>query len=143
MRDFLEIGGLIALSSVKYVVVALGLLASSSRFWIFDFLILGLGGSLGVICFTFFGSFVSKYLERFAFLKVKFKNLRRLVHIKKIYGIIGLAFLTPLVVGIPLGSILSNFFETEKKIIIKIQIASVWMWSFILFGTKGLIQYLA
>lgn len=142
MSEFFEIGGWILLSSVKYIVAILTLLAKSSRLWLWDMLIVAAGGSLGVFVFTFLGSVISKFLERFSIFKIKYKNLRRFVIIKKGYGLIGIAFLTPLIIGVPLGCIIASLFEPNKAIVIRLQLASVIFWSVLLFSVKGLIQFM-
>lgn len=142
MSEFFEIGGWILLSSVKYIVAILTLLAKSSRLWFWDMLIVAVGGSLGVFVFTFLGSVISKFFERFSIFKIKYKNRRRFVYIKKGYGLIGIAFLTPLIIGIPLGCIIASLFEPNKTIVIRLQLASVIFWSVLLFSVKGLIQFL-
>ena len=141
MLDFFEIGGWILLSSVKYIFAILTLLAKSDRRWFWDMLIVVIGGSLGVVVFTFLGSVISKYFGQFNFFKIKFKNLRRFVIIKKGYGLIGIAFLTPLIFGIPLGCIVASLFEPNKNVVLRLQLTSVVLWSLLLFGVKGIIQF--
>ncbi len=142
MSDFFEIAGWILLSSVKYIIAILTLLAKSPRLWFLDMLIVAIGGSLGVIVFTFLGAVISKFLGQYDFFKIKFKNLRRFILIKNGYGLIGIAFLSPLILGIPLGSIISTLFEPDKAKVLRLQLTSVIFWSVLLFGVKGLIQYL-
>ena len=142
MSEFLEIAGWVLLSAVKYIVVIIALLAKSDRHWLYDFLIVAGGGSLGVVVFTYLGSAISKYFGKFAFFKVKFKNLRRIITIKKGYGLIGLSFLSPLVLGIPLGTIICTFVEPDKFKVLKLQLTSVCLWSIALLGTKAIIQLL-
>ncbi len=142
MTDFLEIAGWILLSSVKYIVVIIALLAHSSRFWLYDMLIVSVGGSIGVSVFTFLGSLISKFFERYSFFKVSYKNLRRVVLVKKGYGLIGLVFLTPLILGVPFGCIITTLFEPDKMKVFRMQLISVILWSVFLFGCKGLIQFL-
>ena len=140
MSEFFEIAGWVLLSSVKYIISILTLLVKSPRVWFYDLLIVAAGGSLGVLVFTFLGSAISKYLGRFNFFKIKFKNLRRFVIIKNGYGLIGIAFLSPLVFGIPLGCIISSLFEPDKTKVLRLQLTSVVLWSVLLFGVKGLIR---
>ncbi len=142
MSDFFEIAGWIFLSSVKYIVVIIALLANSSRFWLYDLLIVAVGGSIGVAVFTFLGSLISKFFERFSFFRVSYKNLRRVVLVKNGYGLIGLVFLTPLILGVPFGCIITTLFEPDKKKIFKMQLTSVILWSIFLFGVKGIIQFM-
>ena len=136
MTEVFEIAGWMLLSSVKYIVAILTLLAKSPRFWFYDMIIVLSGGVLVVIVFKFLGAAISKYLERFKAFKIKYKNLRRFVLIKNGYGIIGLAFLTPLILGIPLGCIITTIFEPDKAKVLRLQLISLILWSAVLFGTK-------
>jgi hypothetical protein len=104
-------------------------------------LIVAAGGAMGVAVFTYLGAAISKYLERFPVFKIKYKNLRRFVLIKNGYGIIGLAFLTPLILGVPLGCIITTIFEPNKAKVLRLQLVSVTLWSALLFGIKGAIQF--
>jgi hypothetical protein len=141
MSEVFEIAGWMLLSSVKYIVAILTLLAKSPRFWFYDMLIVAAGGAMGVVIFTYLGAAISKYLERFPVFKIKYKNLRRFVLIKNGYGIIGLAFLTPLILGVPLGCIITTIFEPNKAKVLRLQLVSVTLWSALLFGIKGAIQF--
>ncbi len=141
MGNFLETAVWILISSVKYILVIITFLSQSSRFWLTDMIIVFVGGSLGVVVFTFFGTLISKFFKKFNLFKIRYKNLKRFISIKQGYGLIGIAFLTPLILGIPLGSILASLFESNKKRVIRLQLTSVAIWSIFLFGIKGLIQY--
>ena len=52
MSEVFEIAGWMLLSSVKYIVAILTLLAKSPRFWFYDMLIVAAGGAMGVAVFT-------------------------------------------------------------------------------------------
>jgi len=105
-------------------------------------LIVAFGGCIGVTVFTFLGAIISQYFGKFNIFKVSFKNLKRLAIIKKGYGIIGLAFLTPLIIGVPLGCIITTMFEPNKYKVLKLQLTSVILWSVLLFSIKGIIQFI-
>jgi hypothetical protein len=138
MSEVLKILLMVLLSSVKYVLAVVPLLASSSRAWYLDMSIVMIGGCLGVFVFTYLGVIISKYLERFHFFRIKYKSLKRFIRIKNSYGLIGIAFLSPVLISIPVGCIISASFEHDKKRIIRLQILSVIFWSIFLFGLKGL-----
>lgn len=140
MNNLLEILGWVLLSSVKFVLAIIPLLASSPRVWFYDIFIVAAGGCLGVFVFTFLGSVISHYLSRFHFFKIKYKNLKRFIRIKNGYGLIGIAFLTPLVISIPVGCILSAAIERDKWRVIRLQVSSVCLWSIFLFGIKGIFK---
>jgi hypothetical protein len=60
MSEVFEIAGWMLLSSVKYIVAILTLLAKSPRFWFYDMLIVAAGGAMGVAVFTYLGAAISK-----------------------------------------------------------------------------------
>lgn len=138
MHEFVQIGLWILLSSVKYLFAVLPLLASSARAWYVDMLIVSIGGTLGVIVFTYLGAFISSYLSKYHFFKIKYPRLKWITKIKNSYGLIGLALISPVTISIPVGCILSAAFEHDKMKIMRLQILSVLLWSIVLFGLKGL-----
>lgn len=138
MPEILKIILIGLLASVKYAIVVFPLLASSSREWYLDMCIVMVGGSCGVFLFTYLGVIISKYFEKFHFFRIKFKNLRKFIRIKNSYGLIGIAFLSPVLISIPVGCIVSASFEHNKNRIIRLQLLSVVFWSVLLFGLKGL-----
>jgi hypothetical protein len=138
MNDILEVILLGLLSAVKYLFAAGGLLIKSPRAWYWDMLIVATGGSAGVFFFTYLGAFLSKRLEKYHLFRIKYKTLRKLARIMNSYGLIGIAFISPLTISIPVGCIVSVSFEHDKKRIIRLQIASVIFWSVLLFGLKGI-----
>ncbi len=131
----------VLLSAVKYIVVIIAFLSQTSRSWFSDLIIVFVGGSMGVVVFTLFGTLISKFFEKYKFFRLRFKNIRRYIKIKQGYGLAGIAFLTPLFLGIPFGSILSSLFESNKKRVLRLQLTSLAFWSILLFGLKGLIQW--
>lgn len=138
MSEIIKILLMVLLSSVKYVLAVVPLLTNSTRAWYLDMLIVIAGGSIGVFVFTYLGVVISKYLERFHFFRIKYKSLRKFIHIKNSYGLIGIAFLSPVLISIPVGCIISASFEHDKKKVIRLQLLSVLFWSLLLFGLKGL-----
>jgi hypothetical protein len=138
MNEFFEIAIWFLLSGVKYLFAVLPLLANSQREWYWDMLIVSSGGTLGVFVFTFLGAVLSKYLSQFNLFKFKYKKLRGFVKMKNSYGLIGIAILSPVIISIPVGCIISASFEHDKGKIIRYQMFSVLAWSILLFGIKGL-----
>ena len=101
------------------------------------FLITCLGGVLSVLFFAQFRKVILKFYYRFFPYKPKvpkkqgFKNVLAFKTAKK-YGLFGIAFLTPIVFSIPLGTFLALHFFPNKKKTLPILIASVLCWSFVL-----------
>jgi hypothetical protein len=138
MADFLGILSWFLISTVKFVVSVGALLSFSSRPWYFDMLIVMSGGITGVIVFTYLGAIISKKLSKYHFFKIKYKTIRKLIKLKNGYGLMGIAFITPVVISIPVGCIFSASIEHNKLRVIRIQAMSVIIWSAVLFGLKGL-----
>ena len=100
--------------------------------WLFVLLTL-LGGIIGVIIFTQIGYDLEKWMVKTfpkRFKRFSFKN-RMLVKLRRKWGIWGIAFLTPILLGIPVGVLLSLTLTTDKRLIIKPMIVSLIGWSLI------------
>ncbi len=57
---------------------------------------------------------------------------RKFVRLWRKYGLIGVAFLTPVIISIPIGTILVNAFEDNKKKIFIYMFFSILFWSVLL-----------
>lgn len=100
--------------------------------WLFVLLTL-LGGIFGVIIFTQIGYDLEKWMVKTfpkRFKKFSFKN-RMLVKLRRKWGIWGIAFLTPILLGIPVGVLLSLTLTTDKRLIIKPMVVSLLGWSLV------------
>ncbi len=140
MEDFWDIIVWFLVASVKFVIAVTKLLVISSRAWYWDMLIVMAGGTFGVLVFTFLGAAISKKLEKYNFFKMKRSKLRKLIKIKNGYGLIGIAFITPVIISIPVGCIISSAFENDRNRVLRLQISSVLIWSLVLFVAKGLLK---
>jgi len=61
--------------------------------------------------------------------KIFTKRSRRFVKLWKRYGLIGIAFLTPVLISIPIGTVIANAFEENKKKIFLYMFFSIVFWS--------------
>ena len=121
-------------SSVKYALGAgialyanIGLLPSIS-------LTVG-GGMLGIICFTYFGSKVRKFINNHTphnKLRIN-KKTRMMVRVKNSFGLPGIAFLTPVLLSIPVGVLMATALTSNKQRIFSTMFISLLFWSSILF----------
>lgn len=92
-----------------------------------------IGGILGIIIFTQIGYDLEKWLvKRFPrwFKRFTLKN-RVLVKLRRNWGIWGISFLTPILLGIPVGVALCLTLTTDKRKIIKPMILSLVVWTLI------------
>ncbi len=130
--EALKVISLMLLASIKMLVSVPAVLLSGYAPFV-NFLILFSGGSLGVLVFYFFGgSLVQLIAHRF-----KSKDKKRIfswssrltVKVKRSWGIIGIAFITPMMISIPIGSIIAyNYFRDDRKTLPALFI-SVAFWS--------------
>jgi membrane protein YqaA with SNARE-associated domain len=100
--------------------------------WILLLLTL-LGGILGIIIFTQIGYDLEKWLvKKFPkwFKRFTLKN-RILVRLRRRWGIWGISFLTPVLLGIPVGVALCLTLTTDKRKIIRPMILSLIVWTLI------------
>lgn len=92
-----------------------------------------IGGILGVYIFTQLGRDIEKLLvKRFPkwFKKFSRKN-RILAKLRRKWGIWGISFLTPIILGIPIGVAVSLTLTTNKWSIIKPMSFSILFWTFL------------
>ena len=132
----LEVISVFFMSFVKFFLAIPLAFTFDFTFWQ-TFLITCLGGVLSVLFFAQFRKVILKFYYRFFAYKPKvpkkqgFKNVLAFKTAKK-YGLFGIAFLTPIVFSIPLGTFLALHFFPNKKKTLPILIASVLGWSFVL-----------
>jgi len=109
------------------------LIASTvAQSWILLLLTL-LGGILGIIIFTQIGYDLEKWIvKKFPkwFKRFTLKN-RILVGLRRRWGILGISFLTPVLLGIPVGVALCLTLTTDKRKIIRPMILSLIVWTLV------------
>lgn len=64
--------------------------------------------------------------------KVFTPQSRKFVRIWRKYGLVGVAFLTPVILSIPIGTVIANAFEDNKKKIFVYMFFSILFWSLLL-----------
>ena len=106
--------------------------ATVAQSW-FLLLLTMIGGIIGIIIFTQIGWDLEKWLvKKFPkwFKRFTLKN-RILVKLRRNWGIWGISFLTPILLGIPVGVALCLTLTTDKRKIIKPMIFSLVVWTLI------------
>jgi len=120
----------IILSMLKYQFCLITATVATS--WLLLLLTM-IGGILGIIIFTQIGYDLEKWLvKRFPrwFKRFTLKN-RVLVKLRRNWGIWGISFLTPILLGIPVGVALCLTLTTDKRKIIRPMILSLVVWTLI------------
>lgn len=138
MEKFLQIVLVLILSSTKFLTAPITALNIG-----FGYLqTLGLtmfGGIFGVVFFYFLSSGIMMLMAKLSSLfsadrtppkkrMFTWKN-RMIVKVKRDYGLIGLAAITPTMLSIPVGTFLAARFFSDRRKVITYLIASVMVWS--------------
>lgn len=127
------------LSATKLLWAPGAAVASGLTFWE-TILITSTGGMAGIVFFYYFGHVVfvafdnwkakrrKKVVER----KVFTRKNRRVVKVKAKFGIIGLTFLTPCIISIPIGCVIAAKFYFDNRLTLPLLLIFTVVWSFIL-----------
>jgi hypothetical protein len=140
MATLLKYIGIILLASVKYLFAAIPLLMANTH-WFLGMLLCAIGGTIGVIVFTFLGEQITLFFQKKNLFISTFKRKRKFINLKNGYGLIGIALISPIGISIPLGCIISVAISNDRKKVMLYQLASVFFWSILLFGCKGLFNF--
>ncbi len=136
MTIFFKYLGIILLSSVKYLFAVVPLLVSNN-YWLESMVLCLIGGTLGVLVFTFLGEQITKFFQKRNWFVPTIKRKRNFINLKNGYGLIGIALISPIGISIPVGCIVSMAIANDKKKVLTYQLGAVVFWSVLLFGLKG------
>ncbi len=108
-------------------------------------IITSIGGVLGIFFFYYLSSFIL-WLHRRVFpnrnnktkkppsltkKKFTFRN-KLIIRLKSNFGLIGIAFFTPIILSIPLGSFLAHRYYLKNKLVLPLMLSGVFFWAFVL-----------
>lgn len=137
--EFLSVAGMSALKVIPGV--GLAMLYELTALEIF--LTLFVGGMIGIIGFSFFGTRIRQWqkrrrMKKNVVKKMKIKRARRIVKIWRKYGLVGVAFLTPPLISPPFGvAIAVAFGERMERILLYMGISmAFWAGVFALLGDQ-------
>ena len=134
MEQFFASLFIILTSTAKFSLVSFAVIASGLG--IQSALMNLAGGIIGVIVFTYLGSKISvwlvkkwpnKYGKRFS------KRTRMLVRVKRNFGLGGIAFLTPILLSIPVGVMFCLSITNNRRRILWNMIAACVFWGLVVF----------
>ena len=133
MEEFWEILGVMFVSSIKHLLGPPT--AYAAGFNMLEVILYTfIGGALGVFFFMFFASAIKEaylwYLKKRGKTPRKFtKTNRFIVRVKQRFGLYGLAFITPLIISIPVGSIIVATVYRNKLRSFTFLVVAVLFWS--------------
>ncbi len=90
---------------------------------------------IGIFAFTFFGNKTRKFINNHVShnrMKINRKT-RLMVRIKNSFGLPGIAFLTPILLSIPVGVLMATVLTSNKRKIFSSMFVSLLFWSALLF----------
>jgi len=95
-----------------------------------------IGGTIGIVIFTYLGDFIQAYFIK-KFPKLfgrKFTRTNRfLVSVKQKFGLGGIAAFTPIILSIPVGVLFALALTHDKKKIMFSMMVSMLFWATVLF----------
>jgi hypothetical protein len=139
-----QIASTIGLSAIKHTLGGLPMAAGFGFSYLEVVLFTSIGGILGVTVFLFLSEWLQNFIAR-KFPSKKPKKIfnrrnRMIVKVKKNFGLPGIAFITPALLSIPIGTIVASTIYNNHKKVFLYQTASVLVWS---FGGAALVQPIA
>ncbi|MBI3512005.1 MAG: hypothetical protein HY064_15205 [Bacteroidetes bacterium] len=124
-----------------------------------SFVITTLGGIIGIFVFYFAGANIAtwwkhtKAVIKSVFLRkpaavierkptrIFTRGRRFVVGIKMKFGLMGIAFVTPCVISIPIGTIVAAHFFRKRKPVLLYLLSSLLLWSLILNGLAQILHF--
>ena len=93
-----------------------------------------IGGVISIFIFSYLSGKIYKLIKLKKQKKAKKRSVKKALAIKtaRKYGLVGIAFLTPIFLSIPIGTYLALYFFPEKRKTIPVLITSVVAWSLVL-----------
>ena len=135
MSILLKILIVISLSGFKFL-IAIPLSAYQYDFNFIQTLIFSIvGGVIGIFLFSALSNKINKLFPKKNKVKrTKKRGIKEVITIKtaRKYGVYGIAAITPILLSIPIGTLIALRFFPEKKKTIPILMSSVVIWSLIL-----------
>ena len=95
-----------------------------------------IGGTIGIVIFTYLGDFIQSYfIKHFPnYFGRKFTRSNRfLVRVKQKFGLGGIAAFTPIILSIPVGVLFALALTNDKKKIMFSMMVSMLFWATVLF----------
>lgn len=137
--EFLRAISIFFLSATKLLWAPGTAVAAGLTFWETIFLT-STGGITGIIFFYYFGHIIftafdnwkAKRRKNVVVKKVFTRRRRMVVNVKSKFGIIGLTFLTPCILSIPIGCVIAAKFYYHNRLTLPLLLTFTVVWSFIL-----------
>lgn len=134
MTEFVEILIVVLTSSIKHTFAGIptGYLLKFN--YVEVMLYTALGGAMGILFFMYFAAGTKKlylyYLKRRGITPRKFTRMNRfIVRVKQRFGLIGIAFITPPLMSVPIGAVVAATIYKDKRKAFLFLLGGVVFWS--------------
>lgn len=135
--EFLSVAGTSTLKILPALAIAIGLKFSALEIFLSTFI----GGMIGVIIFSYFGTAIRNWRKNRMRKKIRkkpmnIKRARKMLRMWNKFGLPGIAILTPPMISPPIGAIIASAFGAEFKKTVLYMAISMAVWS-LLFALIG------
>lgn len=119
-------------STIKFLPAPFAAAGLGMSYWQ-AFLLVGIGGTLGVTLFFLLSKTIFGRKQKKPSTKKKFTKLNRwIIKVKHRFGLVGIALITPPLISIPVGTIIAVKFYRHRKDVLPMLWLAVWFWNVIL-----------
>jgi len=129
-------------ASTKFLFAVGFTFAADFSVWL-SLILLILGGMLGVLIFSYAGQLLDKLSQKLFPKKedkLKINKFRRfIVKFRRGYGLAGIAFLTPVILTVPVGTIVANKMVKDKKKLFTYMFIAFTFWAGLFCGLDHLL----
>jgi hypothetical protein len=157
LRYWLEIAEVGLIASVKFLLAPFDAERNHFNFWE-AFTITTTGGFIGILAFYFAGANINNWWRHLmALIKSVFsrksiteiestpkrnftRGRRFIVKTKNKFGLVGIAFITPCLISIPIGTVVATHFFRKRKPVILYLTISLVLWSLVLNGLAQILR---
>lgn len=143
MNDYWQIISVTLVCTIKFI-IGLGMaLAYNFSPIIFYITTVG-GGMLGVLIYLYLWDFILLIKEKYVkpkphIIHIKIsKNIRKMVHFSRTWGIYGIALVTPTIISMPVGTLICRAIEKNKWHIKLVMFISLSFWALLIIALQNL-----
>ena len=145
MTTILEFIGFVLLSAIKFFFFYPAFIVMNDyNFW--QSMAFGLSaGFVGSVTFIFAGDLLFRFIDKLkpstnqntsTNKKLSFRRRRFLVKLRNVYGLPGIAMLSPVLITIPIGCLLAIKYYRNKTLVLLYFMAAIAFWSAVIFLFK-------
>lgn len=143
MNDWWQIVSVTLICTIKFI-IGLGMALAYNFTPIVFFLTTVGGGMLGVFIYLYLWDFILIVKKKLVkpkphtvHIKIS-KNIRKLVHFSRTWGIYGIALVTPTIISMPVGTLICRAIEKNKWHIKLVMFFSLSFWSILVITLQKL-----